>query len=229
MRLFVAVYPSEDALDHFAAVVSRLRLGVATAAGTNVRLVARPLWHVTLAFLGEVADDRAPDVAEALRAGVSRSHEARRLPVAESPKGPRGSGPGQGAPDAGAAPPKLRLAGGGRFGGRRSATLWVGLAGEVDALRSLGDAVRRELHRARVPYDRKPLRPHLTFARPGERLPAADLAADLATLRGYEGPAWTVDAVHLVRSQLGPKPVHDRIATVPLNHVVRDRDSADPA
>jgi 2'-5' RNA ligase len=111
---------------------------------------------------------------------------------------------------------RLRLAGGGRFGGRRAATLWVGLSGDVGALLSLGGAIRRELRRARIPYDRKPLRPHLTFARPGERLPAADLAADLAALRGYEGPEWTVQSVHLVRSQLGPRPVHDRIATVPL-------------
>jgi 2'-5' RNA ligase len=216
MRLFVALYPTEEALDHFAALVARLRLGMATAAGTNVRLTARPLWHVTLAFVGELADDRAPAAVEALRAGVSRWRQAHRPSVARSWTDPQRSGLGQGGDGDGTRAPELRLAGGGRFGGRRAATVWVGLAGDVDALRSLGDAVRRELRHARVPYDRKPLRPHLTFARPGERLPAADLAADLATLRAYEGPAWTVDAVHLVRSQLGPKPVHDRIATVPL-------------
>lgn len=188
----MAVYPTDGALEHFAAAVARLRLGMAATAGTNVRLVARPLWHVTLAFLGEVADDRAPEVAAALQAGVSRWRTA------------------------GDHAPGLRLAGGGRFGRRQSALLWVGLDGEVAALRSLSGAVRRELRRARVQFDHKPFRPHLTFARPGERLGAADLAADLATLRGYEGPGWTVDAVYLVRSQLGPAPVHERIATVPL-------------
>jgi RNA 2',3'-cyclic 3'-phosphodiesterase len=192
VRLFVAAYPSGDALEHFAAAVARLRLGVVQAAGTNVRLAARPLWHVTLAFLGEVADDRGPVVAGALRAGVSRWRST------------------------GEAAPALRLAGGGRFGRRQSTVLWVGLGGDVDVLRSLGDAVRRELRRARVHFDHKPFRPHLTFARPGERLGAEDLAADLAALREYEGPGWTVDAVHLVRSQLGPKPVHERIATIPL-------------
>lgn len=188
----MAVYPADGALDHLAAAVGRLRLGMAAAAGTNVRLVARPLWHVTLAFIGDVPDDSASDAEAALRAGVARW---------------RGGG---------ARPPALRLAGGGRFGRRQSTTLWAGLAGEVDTLRSLGDALRRELRRARLPYDRKPLRPHLTFVRPGERLPAADLAADLAALREYEGPGWTVEAVYLVRSQLGPKPVHERIASVPL-------------
>jgi RNA 2',3'-cyclic 3'-phosphodiesterase len=198
MRLFVAVYPAEVALDHLAAAVNGLRLGMATVAGNNVRLVARPLWHVTLAFLGELPDDRAPEVAAALHAGADRWR------------------PAGGEPEGGTAPIEVRLAGGGRFGRRRSTTLWVGLAGELDAFRSLGESVRRELRRARVPYDRKALRPHLTFARPGERLPAGDVAADLARLREYEGPGWTVDAVHLVRSQLGPRPVHERIATVPL-------------
>ena len=154
----MAVYPPAGALDHFAAAVARLRLGAATAAGTNVRLVARPLWHVTLAFLGEVPGDRAPAAADALAEGVARWRAT------------------------GADPPGLRLSGGGRFGRRQSTVLWVGLAGDVDALRSLGGLARRELRRARLPYDRKPMRPHLTFARPGERLPAADLAADLVAL-----------------------------------------------
>ncbi|MFS8497750.1 MAG: 2'-5' RNA ligase family protein, partial [Micromonosporaceae bacterium] len=116
----------------------------------------------------------------------------------------------------GGRPPALRLAGGGRFGRRRFTVMWVGLQGEVDQLRSLGDAVRAHLRRSRVDYDRKPLRPHLTFARPGDRLPEADLTADLATLAGYEGPGWTVDQVYLVRSHLGPTPVHERLVGVSL-------------
>ena len=69
MRLFVAVYPTEEALEHLAAAVSRLRLGAAAASGVNVRLTARPLWHVTLAFLGEVADERVRVAEEAVREG----------------------------------------------------------------------------------------------------------------------------------------------------------------
>lgn len=192
MRLFVAAYPPAAALEHFAEAVARLRLGMAAAGGTNLRLAARPLWHVTLAFLGEVPDDRAGDAARAVAAGVARWQA--------------GAG----------APPKLQLCGGGRFGRRHATVLWVGLTGDVDPLRSLGLALRRELRAARLPYDRKPFRPHLTFARPGERLSRADLAADLEALAGYEGPAWTLNSVHLVRSTLGPKPVHESFATVPI-------------
>jgi 2'-5' RNA ligase len=95
--------------------------------------------------------------------------------------------------------------------------VWVGLAGDLAGLRALAGAVRRELRGAGLPFDPKPLRPHLTIARPGERLPVADLAADLATLRSsYEGPEWTVEAVRLVRSRLGSQPVYERLTTVPL-------------
>lgn len=187
----MALYPPESALDHLAAAVRRLRLGVAAASGTNVRLTARPLWHVTLAFLGEVPDERAGDAQAALESAVADWR-------------------------AGTGGPSLRLAGAGRFGRGRTTVLWVGMAGDLTAVEGLARQVRRALRRARLPFDRKPFRPHLTFARPGDRLPAADVAADLATLATYEGPTWRLDAVHLVRSHLGPTPVHERLATVRL-------------
>jgi 2'-5' RNA ligase len=193
VRQFVAVYPPPAALDHLAAAIEALRLGRAAAAGASVGLTASARWHVTLAFLGEVADERAPEAATALAAGVARWR-------ADNPPAPR-----------------LRLTGGGRFGRRQFTVLWVGLTGDMEGLRRLAGEVRRSLRRAGLPYDdRKPLRPHLTFARPGQRLAAADLAADLAGLAEYEGPWWRVDAVSLVRSQLGPKPVHEPLAAVPL-------------
>jgi 2'-5' RNA ligase len=199
VRLFVAVYPPPAALDHLAERVEQLRLGAAVAAGHNPRLAARPLWHLTLAFLGEVAEDRAPDVPPALAAGVARWRDR---------AGSRGGGE--------STPLRFRLAGGGRFGRRRFTVLWVGLAGDLAGLRSLAVAARQALRSARLPYDRKPLRPHLTLARPGDRLPVADLAADVAALRPYEGPEWTMSELHLVRSTLGPKPVHESVAVVPL-------------
>jgi len=111
------------------------------------------------------------------------------------------------------APVPVRFAGGGTFGRGRFAVLWVGVAGD---LRAVADPVRRELRRARVPFDAKPFRPHLTIARPGDRVAADRLAADVATLATYAGPEWTVDAVHLVHSDLGPQPVHTRLASYPL-------------
>jgi 2'-5' RNA ligase len=196
VRLFVAVYPPPVALDHLAGAVSGLRLGAAVAAGQNPRLVARPLWHVTLAFLGEVAEHRVPRVVPALVAGID------------------------GWRDRGGQPPlRLRLAGGGRFGRRRFTVLWVGLAGDLDGLVGLvglGRSVRRGLRRGRLPHDRKPLHPHLTLARPGDRLSAEEVAADLSALSSYQGPAWELTELHLVRSTQGPRPAHESLARLPL-------------
>lgn len=213
MRLFVAVYPSGAALDHLAELICRLRLGAAAAAGTNVRLAGRSLWHVTLVFLGEVPDDRAPVAADAVRAGVTDWQAG--AATGKAAAATRQAGAAIGRPGAAAAP-VLRLAGGGRFGRGRGSVVWVGLAGGVEPLYQLTRSVRRSLRRARCTFDRKPFRPHLTIARPGDRLPPAELAADVATLAEYAGPDWPVEQLQLVRSVTGPKPVHEPLASVRL-------------
>jgi 2'-5' RNA ligase len=94
--------------------------------------------------------------------------------------------------------------------------VWAGVHGDLDGLRDLTGAVRRELRRAKLPYDGKPLRPHITLARPGDRLPPELIAADLAALAAYDGPQWTVDEVRLVRSHLGPKPRYEPVGRFTL-------------
>jgi 2'-5' RNA ligase len=81
---------------------------------------------------------------------------------------------------------------------------------------ALGRTARRQLRRARLPYDEKPMRPHLTLARPGDRLDREAIAGDVAALNAYAGPWWTADELVLVRSHLGPKPSYDRLASWPL-------------
>ncbi|OIV36219.1 2'-5' RNA ligase, partial [Mangrovactinospora gilvigrisea] len=85
MRLFVAVLPPEEAVRELGSAVSRLK---GLPPGPELRWTAREGWHLTLAFLGEVDEDRLP----ALEAGLAEE-AARRSPLT------------------------LRLAGGGRFGG----------------------------------------------------------------------------------------------------------------
>jgi 2'-5' RNA ligase len=172
VRLFVAVDPPADALNHLADCTADLAVVRAGA-----RVSARHLWHVTLAFLGEVPDDRLPAACAALDAAA-----------------------------AGQDPPALRIAGGGRFGRGKFTILWAGIEGDLAPLRR---ALAGQLRRVRLPYDAKRFHPHLTLARPGDRVPRPDVEADVARLAAYEGPQWTVPVVRLMRSHLGPQPVHE--------------------
>lgn len=114
MRLFTAVWPSDDSRRHLAAAVDAARRAAefdeAAASLRRFRWVPSERWHLTLRFHGDDAD---PD-------DVGRRLADR---VASLPRGDRA--------------PRLRLAGAGVF----RTTLWVGAepAGEQDAamLRSL--------------------------------------------------------------------------------------------
>ncbi len=168
--------------------VTELRVGRAAGAGVGVRLADPTQAHVTLAFLAAVAADRLGDVERSLDQAARRSR------------------------DSWPSPPRLRLAGGGTFGQGRSTVLWVDLRGEVAQLHLLGRLVRSRLRANDLRYDEKPLRPHLTVARPRDRLPSAEVAADVAALQAYEGPQWSARELVLTRSQPGPRRSYDRLA-----------------
>ena len=82
MRLFVCVRPPDDVLDRLDEVIARCRPGTSG----SVRWSDRSTWHVTLHFLGEVAD---PDpVVEAL-AGLTLPAVTAELGPAVELLGPR--------------------------------------------------------------------------------------------------------------------------------------------
>jgi 2'-5' RNA ligase len=84
VRLFVALWPPPDAVSELLAVVEDVRRDAPT-----LRWTAPERWHLTLAFLGEVVEERRPELEERLARAASR-HPAL----------------------------ALRFAGGGRFGSR---------------------------------------------------------------------------------------------------------------
>lgn len=95
MRLFVAIFPAPSAVAHLDATLSTVRV---TA---DLRWQPPPRWHLTVAFLGTVAPDRADRIRADLQA--------------LSPL----------LPD-----PTLSMAGGGSFRtGRGAGVLWVGARG----------------------------------------------------------------------------------------------------
>lgn len=192
MRLFVAIYPPRPAVDDLTAQVARLRVGAASAAGTNVRLADPAHAHLTLAFLGDVEESRLVDVASTLGLAAETFRDGRDGPL------------------------RLRLSGGGSFGRGRFTVLWVDVHGDTDGLATLARLIRSGLRRARLPYDEKPFRAHLTIARPGDRIDRAEILADRAALHDYAGPEWPADELVLVRSQPGPRPTYTRLAAWPL-------------
>ncbi|MGY1770463.1 RNA 2',3'-cyclic phosphodiesterase [Blastococcus sp. SYSU D00813] len=142
-------------------------------------------WHLTLLFLGAVP----PGSLEPLTGRVGEA-------VAACP------------------PLTLRLAGGGRFGSaRRPQVLWAGLTGDVTELGALAASLGRVARSLRLEVEDRPFRPHLTLGRWRPGRPADGTLAD--RLAGYRGPSWPVDEVTLVRSTLGPRPRHDRLAGWP--------------
>ncbi|MGC4855480.1 RNA 2',3'-cyclic phosphodiesterase [Micromonospora sp. DT4] len=188
MRLFVAVYPPVEAISHLGAQVARLRVGAAAAAGARVRLVDPGDLHLTLAFLDDVEAARLVDVESALGLAADQFRDGRD------------------------APPRLCLGGGGVFGDGRHTVLWVDARCDVEALHGLARLVRERLRHAGIAYDDKPFRPHLTIARPGDRVEAAAVDADRTALNDYAGPRWPATELLLVRSHQGPGPRYERVA-----------------
>lgn len=139
MRLFVALGVDASVRRTVEAALADLR-----GADDDLRWTRPDGWHVTLAFLGQVAE--ATDV---VTAAVARGVEA-----------------------AATGPITLRLGEPGRFG-RRAAWLAVDDE-PAGAVARLGEAIQAELEEAALPVERREVRPHLTLVRPKGRrqLPA---------------------------------------------------------
>ena len=156
----------------------------------GLRVVRPEGIHITLKFLGDIDPARVPAVADAL-AAVADSHAPFRLAV--------------GAPGAFPNPARPRV-------------LWLGVAGEadaVDALRALQRDADAALAAIGFPPEKQPFNPHLTIARMRRHDAAAFTA--LSALSVPSGAAIPVNAVSLMQSNLNPGgAVYTRLRSVPL-------------
>jgi RNA 2',3'-cyclic 3'-phosphodiesterase len=168
MRLFVGLAPPPAVLDDLDAVCAPLR-----PVRGDLRWTSRELWHITLAFLGEVGEENLTRLLPRLER-AARRHLAF----------------------------ELNLAGAGAFPSQtRANVLWSGLSGDRKALGELAMSVGAGARRAGAPPpDERRYWPHLTLARC--RMPA-DVRSLVAGLSGYRGPSWTAEEIYLIRSTLG--------------------------
>ncbi len=181
MRLFVAIVPPPDALAELADVLAPLR-----AASPGLRWTGPDDWHLTLAFLGEVAD---PVLANLF---LRLERAARRHPVQ-----------------------RLAVSGGGAFPRPSRATvLWAGIS-TAGGLGPLAASVAAAARRAGAPPpdEGRRYRPHLTLAR--LRQPA-DISPLTAALAGFSGRSWTAADVRLIRSNLRGQPRYTELGRWPL-------------
>ena len=132
MRLFVAFDPPEDVKAALGALVEHLR-----PSAPDAKWVPPQNVHATISFLGEVGDERAGPIRDALR-----STAARYGPVPTATAG------------AGAFPSP-----------RRARVLWAGLDDPLGALVEIARGVAAALEPLGFDPERRAWTPHLTLAR----------------------------------------------------------------
>lgn len=105
-------------------------------------------------------------------------------------------------------PVELALRGGGHFDDR---VLWSGIDGDLEGLHGLAAEVRAVVGECGIPFEARPLRPHLTLAR-ARRNDTASVVEAAAGLAGFTGRRWRAGRLHLVGSDFGrgPGPIRYR-------------------
>ncbi len=186
MRMFVALVPPERAVEDLAEFLAPRQ-----EAEPGFRWTVPEQWHVTLAFMAEVADRHLDDLTARLERAAARRTAFR-----------------------------LALARGGAFPNPgRAKVLFAGVdAGErQEELRRLATGVRAAATKAGADAEGGRFHAHVTLARTGRPVEATRW---LRVLDGYRGPVWTADEIALIASHLGEgprrRPRYEHVATFPL-------------
>jgi 2'-5' RNA ligase len=193
-RTFIALELPDEVREAISRLVERLK-GEQIA---GVRWVAPEAMHLTLSFLGDVAEERLDDLAALLAEGVR--------PLA---------------------PFTLDVFGLGAFPNpRHPRVLFAGLSetGLVSRLKVLQETVVAAVRAAGLRPTDDRFHPHVTLgrlgagARPGRTAPRpADLTAVIEAHRGWSGGPFRADHVTLFASTLGPAgPVYRSLARASL-------------
>ncbi|MFE5485398.1 RNA 2',3'-cyclic phosphodiesterase [Streptomyces sp. NPDC056527] len=105
-------------------------------------------------------------------------------------------------------PLRLALRGAGCFDER---VLWSGIDGDLEGLHLLAADVRAVVKDCGIPFEDRPLRPHLTLAR-SRRDDPAGVVRVAAGLTAFTGRPWDAERLHLVGSNFGrgPGPIRYR-------------------
>ena len=179
-RLFVAIQPTEPVRASLTALIGDL---------ARARWTPPQHLHLTLRFIGDVADETRQRIESALDRVRVRSFF-------------------------------LAIEGTGRFPPRgHPSVTWAGVAGHPH-LHQLRQQVDDGLLATGVSFELRPFVPHFTVARTNEASSGA-VEQWLKQHRDFTGPAWRVDAFHLMASDLAPEGTEHRVLkTFPLGSLV---------
>jgi len=173
VRCFIAIDVSEVVRAALGETLARLR---ADAPRADVRWVDPAQVHLTLKFLGTVADERVPAISQALDAALVD-----------------------------AAPVVLAAAGLGGFPSiRRPRVLWAGLTGGVAELAAVAAVVDQVAVAHGFPAESRSFRGHLTLGRVRSPRGAAALTKAIAAAGAPDLGSWTASEVVLYESRLRP-------------------------
>ena len=183
MRLFAAIDPPAADREWLLAWLTAAHLEA-----TDLRLTPSDLWHVTLAFYGEVPGANLAELTERLQRAAQRSEAL-----------------------------TIQLRGVGSFprDPARANVLWVGVDGDLPQLTRLADRCVAAGRRTGLNVDARKYDPHVTIGRP--RHGPVDLRPALENLPPYTGEPWLATTLRLVRSHLGAQIRHETLEEIPLD------------
>jgi 2'-5' RNA ligase len=170
MRTFVAVEMPQSVREQFRDVEARLR-----QAEAHVKWVEPHNIHLTLKFLGDVAEDQLPSVFQAVAEGAQ-----------------------------GLAPLQVRLSRLGAFPNlRRPRVVWIGVDQGKEALLQLQGRMEEAMARRNFPREDRPFSPHLTIGRVKSERGLEDLI-DIIRATPFETESFEIDELVAMESTLTP-------------------------
>jgi 2'-5' RNA ligase len=193
LRAFIAVELDLSLRQALGNIQAQLRNQLRRTLSPDVRIqwVRPESIHLTLKFLGDIPEERVPDI-QAVLSRVAGGHvrfaaQAEGLGVFPDARSPR--------------------------------VLWVGLTTHADALTRLAADVETALDGIGFPPEGKPFHPHLTLARIKEQSRAVGRALADSRVLEQAAPvgAVAVNAIALMKSELTPSgSLYEKLREVPL-------------
>ncbi len=188
IRAFIAIELPDAAKEHLTSLRARLR----PAQHPYIKWVAPEGIHLTLKFLGNIPQERVPQITEAM-ARVAQ----------------------------GVSPFRVQIGGLGAFPNmKRPQVIWVAIEGEVEQLITLHQGIDQALIPLGFAPESRPFTPHLTLGRLKERASPEErkrIGEHMAFTEFESGPTIEVTEINLMRSRLTPQgAIYSRIAAVEL-------------